>query len=267
MLLRCSFCLVLPVSLIATGQTLPNPDPSDQKKTISDVTVYAQNHEQSLPNFICTQTTQRFIDYTGTSGFRSVDLIVEQLTYFEHHEDLKVLTLNGEPSSLSHWELGGAISSGEFGAVMNGIFSPQANTEFVWQTLFTLRGRKMQVYSYRVSASHSDYHIVVPYENLDLVTAYHGLIFIDDGTHFVHRITLHAEGIPQYFPTQDVSLVLDYDYRRIGDSDYLLPLEFEIRSRQSRSLLKNNVTYSDYRKFSAASSITFDSSGGALHQP
>jgi len=258
MLMRCSLCSVLLVSSIATCQTLPNPDPSDQKKTISDATVYALSHEQSLPNFICTQTTQRFIDYTGIGGFRSVDLIVERLTYFEHHEDLRVFTLNGEASSLSHWELDGAISSGEFGAVMKGIFSPQANTEFWWQTFFTLRDRKMQVYSYRVSASHSDYHIVVPYKNLDLVTAYHGLIFIDDRTHFVHRITLHADGIPRDFPAQDLSLVLDYEYWRIGDSDYLLPLEFEIRSRQGRSLLKNNVTYSDYRKFAATSSVSFE---------
>jgi hypothetical protein len=266
--MRCNFSLALLASLsIATGQTSPSPDPADQKKTISDAAAYLLNQEQSLPNFICTQTTQRFLDYTGTSGFRSVDLIVEQLTYFDHHEDLKVFTLNGEPSSLSHWELGGAISSGEFGAVMKGIFSPQAKTEFGWQTFFTLRGRKMDVYSYRVSASHSDYHIVVPHKNVDLVTAYHGLIFIDDRTHFVHRITLHADDIPQDFPAQELGLVLDYDYTRIGDSDYLLPLEFEIRSRQGRSLLRNDVTYGDYRKFTADSSISFESSAGVRQRP
>jgi hypothetical protein len=266
--MRCNLSLTLLASLsIATGQTLPSPDLSDQRKTISDATAYALNHERSLPNFICTQTTERFLDYTGNSGFRSVDLIVEQLTYFDHHEDLKVLMLNGAPSSLSHWELGGAISSGEFGAVMKGIFSPQAKSEFGWQTFFNLRGRKMEVYWYRVSAAHSDYHIVVPHKDVNLVTAYHGLIFIDDSTHLVHRITLHADGIPQDFPAQDLLLVLDYAYTRIGDSDYLLPLEFEIRSRQGRSLLKNDVTYSDFRKFTADSSISFGSSADARQRP
>ena len=38
---------------------------------------------------------------------------------------------------------------------------------------------------------------------LDLVAAYHGLIFIDSRKHFVHRITLHADGIPPYFPIQE----------------------------------------------------------------
>jgi len=52
---------------------------------------------------------------------------------------------------------------------------------------------------------------------------------------------------------------LDYDYTRIGDSDYLLPLEFELRSREGKQLIKNDVTYDAYRKFNADTNITFDS--------
>ncbi len=105
---------------------------------------------------------------------------------------------------------------------MKGIFAPRPATDFTWQTWFTLRGRKMHVYAYHVAAAKSDYHVVVPEHSKDLVTAYHGLIFIDDRKHFVHRITLHADGIPPAFPIQDVSLMLDYEYTRIGDADYLL---------------------------------------------
>ena len=258
--MRCKYYAgLLAVAFAASGQIRPNPDAAEQSKILADASEYALNHEHSLPNFICTQTTQRFVDLTGNSGFRSVDLIVERLTYFEHHEEYKVFMVNGEASSMSHRELGGATSEGEFGSIMKGIFWPQANTQFTWERFYTLRGRRMNVYSYRVRASGSDYHIVVPVKKLDLVTAYHGLIFIDDEKHFVHRITLHADGIPMDFPVQEVGLVLDYDYTRIGDSDYLLPLEFELRSREGRSLIKNDVTYDSYRKFNADANITFGS--------
>jgi len=253
------YAAVLASLMAASGQIRPDPDAAEEKKIIADASEYALNHEQSLPNFICTQTTQRFVDFTGNSGFRSVDLIVERLTYFEHHEEYKVFMVNGEASNLSHHELGGATSSGEFGSVMKGVFWPQANTQFTWERFYTLRGRRMDVYSYSVPATGSDYHIVVPGRKLDLVTAYHGLIFIDDAKHFVHRITLHADGIPADFPVQEVGLVLDYDYTRIGDSDYLLPLEFELRSREGKHLIKNDVTYDGYRKFNADTNITFDS--------
>ena len=115
----------------------------------------------------------------------------------------------------------------------------------------------MHVFSYKIAAADSDYHIVIPRKKLNLVTAYHGLVFIDVERHSVHRVTMHSDGIPRDFPVQDVSLVLDYDYTRIGDGLFLLPLEFELRSRDSGWYLKNDVTYSDYRKFGADSNVRF----------
>jgi len=249
--------VVLALWMPGFGQSPPPPDSAQQQKVLADATQFALHSEENLPNFMCVQTTQRFVDANGKGVFRPVDLIVENLTYFEHHEDYKVSQVNGMRSNLSHHELGGAMSSGEFGSVMKGIFWPDANTQFKWENYFTLRGRRMHVYSYHVEASQSDYHIVIPLKKLDLVTSYHGLIFIDERKHFVHRITLHADGIPASFPVQEVGLVLDYEYTRIGDSDYLLPLEFELRSREGTRMIKNDVTYEAYRKFSADTNIKF----------
>jgi hypothetical protein len=241
----------------AHAQSPDAPDSLEQKQVLADAIEHALNHEEDLPNFICTQTTRRFEDLTGKNGWRPIDIIVERLSYFEHREDYKVIELNGLPASIPHEQLNGASSSGEFGSVMKSIFSPETETEFYWQNRFTLRGRKMHVYSYRVQASKSNYHIKVFTRKLDLVTAYHGLIFVDERKHMVHRITLHPDGIPPSFPIQDVSLALDYEYNRIGDADYLLPLQFELRSREGRLLVKNDVDYDNYRKFTADSSITF----------
>jgi hypothetical protein len=245
-----------------------SPDAAALEKVLADATQYATNHERTLPDFICTQTTRRFRDFSrgessGRENWQPIDIIVERLTYFGHHEDYRVLEINGLPSGLPHDKLGGASSSGEFGSVMKGIFAPVAAAEFHWQTWFTLRGQKMHVYAYKVAKANSDYHIVVPgqaaLKPLDLVTAYHGLVFIDDRKHYIHRITLHPDGIPPDFPVQDVSLMLDYDYTRIGGSDYLLPLNFELRSRDGKVLVKNEVDYDNYRKFTADSTLHFGS--------
>jgi hypothetical protein len=241
----------------ARSQSPEPPDPMEQKRVLAEATEHALNHEQDLPNFICTQTTRRFEDFNGQNGWRPIDIIVERLSYFEHREDYKVIELNGMPASIPHEQLTGASSSGEFGSVMKSIFSPETEAEFAWQNWFTLRGRKMHVYSYRVLVSNSNYHIKVPERKLDLVTGYHGLVFIDAQRHMVNRITLHPDGVPPSFPIQDVSLALDYEYNRIGEADYLLPLQFELRSREGKLLVKNDVDYDNYRKFTADSSITF----------
>lgn len=236
---------------------LPTPGAADQKQILADATDYAINHERGLPNFICTQTTRRFQDFNFRDEWRPIDIIVERLAYFEHHEDYKVIEINGVPSSQDHDKLGGASSSGEFGSVMKQIFAPATAATFNWQTWFTLRKHKMHVYAYQVALAKSDYHVMVPEQHKDLVTAYHGLIFIDDEAHFVHRITLHADGIPPAFPIQDISLMLDYEYTRIGNSDYLLPLTFELRSREGNVRIKNDVDYDQYRKFTSESSLTY----------
>lgn len=268
---NCSTVLPLAFGLLAfhprSFAQEPAPDSAQQKKILADATDYAFNHERSLPNFLCIQTTRRFQDrlgpdFQGHEEWRPIDIIVERLAYFEHHEDYKVIEINGIPSSLAHNQLGGASSSGEFGSVMKGIFAPDTAAGFTWQTWFTLRGRKMHVYAYQVAAAKSDYHVVVPEQHRDLVTAYHGLIFIDDRKHFIHRITVHADGIPPAFPIQDVSLMLDYDYTRIGDADYLLPLTFELRSREGNVHVKNDVDYDQYRKFAADSSLSFGADDG-----
>jgi hypothetical protein len=256
--------LALPGHAVAQA---PMPDPAEPKKILADATDYAFNHERSLPNFLCIQTTRRFQDWQGRDEWRPLDIIVERLTYFERHEDYKVIEINGIPSSVEHDKLGGASSSGEFGSVMKGIFAPETATDFTWQTWFTLRGRKMHVYAYHVAVNKSDYHVVVPEQGKDLVTAYHGLIFIDDRKHFIHRITLHADGIPPGFPIQDVSLMLDYENTRIGDADYLLPLTFELRSREGNVRVKNDVDYDGYRKFTADSSLRFGGADTPTEEP
>jgi hypothetical protein len=269
--MSCNCFTLLPVALgllafqARSVAQAPPPDPAEQKKILAVATDFATNHERNLPNFLCIQTTRRFQDFTSRDGpgreeWRPLDIIVERLAYFEHHEDYKVIEINGVASSMDHDKLGGASSSGEFGSVMKGIFAPETAADFQWQTWFTLRGQKMHVYAYHVAANKSEYHVMVPEQSKDLVTAYHGLIFIDDRKHLVHRITLHADGIPPRYPIQDVSLMLDYDYTRIGDADYLLPLTFELRSREGNVLIKNDVDYNEYRKFTADSNVSFGAS-------
>lgn len=251
----CSALATLPT------QTHPssNPDATEQQREVDDAREHALNLERSLPDFVCIQTTRRFQSVKGRN-WQPIDVIVERLTYFDHRERYKVLTINGHPSNIAHEQLGGASSSGEFGSLMKEIFVPETEAEFQWQDSSTLRGRMMQIYAYKVRAFRSKYHIELPDRSLDLVAAYHGIVFIDGQNHLVYRITLHFDGIPQTFPIQDVEISLDYDHTRIGEVDYLVPFQFELSSRRGDCLVRNHVDFGTYQKFDAGSLIRFDSS-------
>lgn len=237
----------------AAAQTVsPPPDQIEQHRVLTDSANYALGRETQLPNFICVQTTRRFED-VNNSGWRPMYTVVEQLTYFEHRENYKVLDLNGQPASTPHEQLPDAPSSREFGSVLKTIFLPGTQTEFAWQDWSRLRGARMNVYAYRVQPFRSSFHIEAPEQSLDLVAAYHGLISIDLEKHFVHQVTLQFDDIPLSLPIQDVTLMLDYDYARIGGTVHLLPLKFELRYRKGNQLFKNDVDYNNYRQFNTSS--------------
>ena len=242
----------------AMAQTLAPPPAAEQKKALAEATDYALNYEKNLPNFICLQVTHRFEDSRGAGDWKGLDTVNERLTYFDHHEDYKVTEVNGKQVDISHEKLAGSVSSGEFGSIMKEIFAPETETHYEFERWGTLRGNRMLVYSYRVELQHSNYHIEVRDQGLNLVTAYHGLIFVDNEHHFVHRLTLEAEGIPATFPIQELNIRLDYDFKTIGDASYLLPLDFELISREHSTRYKNDVDYRLYRKYGTETNIKFD---------
>jgi len=73
----------------------------------------------------------------------------------------------------------------------------------------------------------------------------------------VLRIVFDAE-LPLTFPIQQVTDTLDYDLAPIGASQFMLPLKAVLRMRQGKFLVKNEVEFRLYRKFTAESGITYD---------
>jgi len=68
---------------------------------------------------------------------------------------------------------------------------------------------------------------------------------------------MEAEDIPPSFPIRQASTVLDYDFAKIADREYLLPLRAVVRMRQDKLLTKNEVEFRLYRKFAAEATITY----------
>src|SRR5262249_48638099 len=139
----------------------PPPDSIEQKKILAEVTDNAINYSRNLPNFLCLQVTRRYVDQGSQGNFALLDTIAERLTYYDQKENYQVVSKNGIPTTgLKHEQLGGPISSGEFGSMLLEIFEPSSRTTFEWERWATLRGRRMHVYSFRVPQETSKYSII-----------------------------------------------------------------------------------------------------------
>ena len=244
------------------------PDAAQQKEILAAVTENALNYSDSLPNFICLQVTQRYVDRSGGDHFAATDKITERLSYFDHKEDYKVISVNDAPvTNRKHEQLGGATSSGEFGTMLRGIFDPQSQTEFQWERWGKLRDHIMHVYSFRVRLENSQYHITAEEVKRTVTVGYHGLIYADRDTRSVMRITMEADDIPADFPIRSASETLDYDTIAISGVKFILPLKVEMQMRDGKSAMKNEAAFRLYNKFGADTSITFDAPDAAAPEP
>jgi hypothetical protein len=238
---------------------IPPPDSVEQARILHDIIENARNYTQGLPNYMCVQMTRRRFDPTGTENWILHDTIQEQLSYVDHQESYKVVMINSQAvANVQHNQLGGAISSGEFGSIYAEIFSPETDTEFAWDHWATLRGRRMYVFSFKVPQSRSHYTIYEGQTRRTITTGYHGLIYADRDSEMVMRFRLECDDIPADFPVKDVHLDVNYDFIKVGDQEYVLPLKTEIRSRDGKYLTWNEAEFHLYRKFGADTTITFD---------
>lgn len=240
-----------------TPPPIPPPSPEEQKKVLDAVRDYARNYTRNLPNFICTQVTRRFYDPAGLEFWRSSDIITERLTYFEQREDYKVVLVNNQPTDISHEQLGGATSSGEFGSMLKELMAPETEARFGWERWATLRGKRNHVFTYRVAQPRSKWSISYQRQQ-SIIAGYQGLLYVDADTHMVMRITLEAVDIPPGFPVQQAATKLDYDYVKIGQGEHMLPLRAEVRMREGKFLVKNEVEFRMYRMFGAEAVIKFE---------
>jgi len=242
----------------------PPPPPSEeQAKLLDEVRDYALNYVHTLPDFICLEQTRRYVDTTGRENWRFEDIITARLTYFNQKEDYKLVSLNDNVvTDTKYASVGGALSMGDFGTTMRDIFQRRSHTNFQWERWTKLRGRRTHVFSYRVPLEFSEYTIEYHGEAKDdvsrITAGYHGEVFVDNDLHTIVRIMQEADNIPPTFPVREAKEIVDYDFTKIGDQDFLLPLVVNVWMHTGRVWTKNVKEFRLYRKFSADAVIKFD---------
>jgi hypothetical protein len=238
---------------------IPPPDSIEQAKIIDAARQYVMDYTKNLPNFICVQVTRRDVDPKGGESWYHVDTITSRLSYNGQKEDYEVILKNNQPvTNVKLEQLGGTVSAGEFGTMMKEIFEPESHARFDWDHWGKLRGRRTYVFAYEIEQQYSKYHMTELETKVDIVPAYRGLVYIDQDTKAVTKITLNPYNIPSEFPVREAHESLDYDMAKIGDADYMLPLKAVLTSKLSRYATKNDIEFRLYRKFETGTTIKFD---------
>ncbi len=247
----------------------PPPDASEQAKLLAEIRNYALNYTAGLPDFMCTQVIER--TYFPNAALRERplhDAIEEQVAFVGHKESYTVTKVNGKAvANLGHERLGGILSSGEFGTLVEHTLDPSSGAEFHWERSASLKGRRMNVFAFHVPAT-KGYGLVE--SKRTILVAYRGLLYSDAETSAVWRIEMQCE-IPRESEYKQLDLTLDLKPAEVGGHEFVLPSHYRLHSlkvspAQATSTLANayivsettnEADYKAYRRFTADSSIRF----------
>lgn len=247
-----------------SAPVIPPPDSVRYEHILDSVKQYALNYTANLPNFICVEVTNRFVDPRSVDNYRSVGRILARVRYKEGQESYEVYSVNGklqDVNSMTDVGGGGALSTGEFASLLHSIFDPSSEASFSWEKWATLRTRRMAVFSYSIDSAHSSYHLTYGGEKgaqQQIITAYSGSIYADPETGEVTRIKFNAVDIPRTFPIKGTSETLDYDLVDISGNKFVLPLAAKLWMKAEDGESKNDIEFRAYRKFGTESDIKYD---------
>jgi hypothetical protein len=238
-------------AITASKDPVPAPTEAEANAIIESTRKRALAWRDSLPNFFCTEITNHSVDSMGDGDWQNKDRLIQMMRYIDHQESRTTIELNGQKSSIQENDLEFAHATGEFGGLFTAVFDPSAKAKFTWQEGDMLDGQPVQVFAYKVELANSGFDVTGE-NNRQVVVAYHGLVYLDTSTHNIRRVTLEADGIPEYLKVHATSISVDYDWVSINNHDYLMPARGAVSLLEGRhQAVLNDFQFRNYRRFGA----------------
>jgi hypothetical protein len=238
-----------------------HPLEEEQTKLVEGARATALEYSSSLPDFLCTEKIVRREDPRNDNRWRPLDTLTVRLSYLDHRENYKLMAIDGKPTQLEYLAVGGSLTTGEFGSRLIALFMPESKAMFEWKGWAQLHGRRVAVLHYRIAQENSTFLVAegpgAQTGKNSIVVGYRGEVSIDEETRRVLRLTAMAE-LPAGFPVRESTATVEYDFRKVGGKQFLVPVSADASMRRANYKSENHVEFLDYRKFQGESTISFE---------
>ncbi|MFL6350647.1 MAG: hypothetical protein ACJ74Z_02180 [Bryobacteraceae bacterium] len=218
---------------------------------------WSETFTNGLPNFVCQQSTTRYMRESKSSGWQVQDVVTAKVVYENGKEDYREITVGGKRTNKAMLDLGGSTSTGEFASTLQSLFSEASQAQFKFYRSTTLHDSTAAIYDFKVALPNSNW--MTQSGGQALRPAYSGSVWIDRSIAQVRRIEMQADNIPKDFPLDSLQWAVDYENVPLGTGSFLLPVHAENLAcwRGAPMCTKNEVDFRDYHRYSGESTITF----------
>jgi hypothetical protein len=234
------------------------------------VRAYEVAHEfnSTLPNFVCDEVVDRFESNSKPAKWKKKDKVEVDLMYVNGKEDYSNPRINGKPFKGASITDTGTWSRGDWGTTLIEVLAGQ--TEFTkrppGKDQDVIAGIPAEIYDLHVKKENSRWTIDygTPFK-----PEFTGSIWVDPVTARVLRIEKQARRIDPKYEIDAAETVVQYGWVSIGSEKYLMPAESSSMAcqRYTNKCTRNDMVFTNYRKFSAESSISTTESEISFGEP
>ena len=141
-----------------------------------------------------------------------------------------------------------------FGTALEDLFATNSRARFLYRRESSASGMKAKVYEFSVLQQYAHWTIRVKYE---VRPSYSGLLWIDPESGRVLRLERTTKSLPSDYTVDKVEQTIDYDWVRLGEKKFLMPVRSENLTciAHSADCSKNVIEFKNYHKFEAESQI------------
>lgn len=261
-----SICLpMLAGALQGDSSAVPAPSAGEQQQMLNAMRRYAGEYISHLPNFICIQDTQQFEAGRKPTHWRKGDTLRFRLVFNDGAEVRRIELVNNQPPAPGRRWRAPLTTEGEFGTLLGSVFGANSSTAFSWRGWDIVRGHRVAIFDFAVDGEHSTLKLTLS-DLAQAVVPYHGSVYADPQTGEVWKISDSVTEIPRAVQTKSISTTIEYSEVPIGEGQYLLPVGASVLLDTGSNNIRNEMSFSAYRKFEADSTITYTSDGQSSGQ-
>ena len=243
------------------------------EQTLASLRELVHSEAAHIPNYTCVQTiSRRFYSLADKIPQSCADLSSARRKprlFLANTDRFRLDVRAGPDEEMYSWvgavpfgdhplhELidSGPISTGAFGAALLGLFADAPEFHYTGEKV--VKGRRLREFSFHVPELKS-HHDFLQFDNSQVAVAYEGTILADPQTGMPVQVTLTAGKLPGATYACGFTATLDYRPVRIGNGDFLLPIEARQRfAMVGGAEVENTVTFSSCREYGAESSIAY----------
>jgi hypothetical protein len=250
----------IPVFLVAL-LCLEGQDVSEQQAKLEHIRAVNLERAATLPSFVADEIAIRYRSkHTDPPQWEYFDTIESEIAVRGADFTRQKVRLNGKPWTKPTFP--NFTWSVDFGAELKSLFDPKCKTAIVFEKKVEALGKPALQYAFRAPADGCFGTFTIKNGMLSARKSYRppwtGRFVVEDSGGAVVQFQEEAHEFPKGFGAEALTQKITWDYVKIGDGTFLLPVGEEMFGGFVREDLYHVVVeYKNHRHFEASANVTF----------